>query len=84
MNKKQIEAMPVNEKLLELIAPQNLKVKRDVIETGDKILSGSSCCFLMWQPGNFWHDRTMKLGEGCSYYNSGFMNDLLWDFSPST
>ena len=37
MNKKQIEAMSVNEKLLELIAPQNLKVKRDVIETGDKI-----------------------------------------------
>lgn len=37
MNKKQIEAMPVNEKLLELIAPQNLKVKRDIVETGDKI-----------------------------------------------
>ncbi|MBO5348435.1 MAG: DUF87 domain-containing protein [Clostridia bacterium] len=37
MNKKQIEVMSVNEKLLELIAPQNLKVKRDVIETGDKI-----------------------------------------------
>lgn len=37
MNKKQIEAMPINEKLLELIAPQNLKVKRDVVETGDKI-----------------------------------------------
>lgn len=37
MNKKQIEAMCVNEKLLELIAPQNLKIKRDIVETGDKI-----------------------------------------------
>ena len=40
MNKKQIEAMPVNEKLLELIAPQNLKVKRAdayLIPNGNKL-----------------------------------------------
>ncbi|MBO5348533.1 MAG: DUF87 domain-containing protein [Clostridia bacterium] len=37
MNKKQIEAMPINEKLLELIAPQGLKIRRDIVETGDKI-----------------------------------------------
>lgn len=37
MNKKEIEAMPINNKLLELIAPQGLKFKRDTVETGEKI-----------------------------------------------
>lgn len=37
MNRKQIETMPINERLLELITPQNIKIKRDVIETGEKI-----------------------------------------------
>lgn len=37
MNKKEIEAMPINDKLIELIAPQGLKFKRDIVETGEKI-----------------------------------------------
>lgn len=37
MNKKDIEAMQVNDKLLELIAPQGIKIKRDIVETGEKI-----------------------------------------------
>jgi len=37
MNSKQMAAMPVNEKLLELISPQGLKFKRDVVETGEKL-----------------------------------------------
>ena len=37
MNQKEIEVMPVNTKLLEIISPEGLKVKRDVVETGEKI-----------------------------------------------
>ena len=37
MNQKEIETMNVNEKLLELISPEGLRIKRDTIETGEKI-----------------------------------------------
>ena len=37
MNKKEMEAMPINEKLLELIAPQGLKFSRDIVETGERV-----------------------------------------------
>lgn len=37
MKSKDLEAMQVNGKLLELLSPQGLKIKRDTIETSDKI-----------------------------------------------